>query len=270
MIKLKEYLLLLLVIFVASACNVGGSDEQADKLRMPSYDSLRVGLRDSSKVKDSIEDKVSNKNKIQESLNSKSQGLGRHKSSSDSNKSIGKLEENTMHSLGKIESSVSKKPKLLVSSNSSPNRSKDSFVDKTELLKKKGLTLEKLREMGFLYVKLNTENLKSVHDMYDSGYMDTLAYEKTKLSIEKNLRIIRLLNKLSLEKGLQDEKFSLIYLDQFVGIVREGLITSQEVLQYLQRIYDTHKVSQHKYIVSAKNLRVNVDLMWAIIREVDF
>lgn len=273
MIKLRYYLLLLSLVLVAGACQSGGADdEQAEKL--PNYDSLRSALLDSSRIKDSLSGmdtdgeqkslvKRERRPKNGQFLSNGSDFIG------DSDRVAHKVVKSQNLELSENgEGDISSEKAQIIK----PQVENDKMdtLSRSDLLLQKGLTLERLREMGFLYVKLNTENLKSVHDMFDSGYMDTLAYEKTKLSIEKNLRIIRLLNQLSTEKGLQDKKFAVIYLNQFVGIVREGLITSQEVLQYLQRIYDTKKVSQQKYIVSANNLRVNVNLMWTIIRELDF
>lgn len=283
MIKIK-YLLFLLVLLGASACSSDKSEEDEQVGQLPNYDSLRVALLDSSVLRNnnnnndnSDSDNTLKHNKISERKNNLVKDSVLHKK----NISKSKIEEKEefYKNLKVVEKSVNiqeKEKEVVLSDNALDNsfttnkKKQKEPKDRIDQILHKGLTLDKLREMGFLYVKLNSENLKSVRDMYDSGYVDTLSYEKIKLSIEKNLRIIRLLNQLSWEQGLQDEKFIVIYLDQFIEIVREGLITSQEVLEYLQRVYDTNKVSQHKYIVSANNLRVNVDLMWRIIREIDF
>lgn len=280
MIKIK-YLLFLLVLLGASACSSDKFEEDEKVGQLPNYDSLRVALLDSSVFRNNNDnsdtDNTFKHNKISEGKNNLVKDSVLHKK----NISKSKIEEKEefYKNLKVAEKSVNiqeKEKEVILSDNALDNsfttnkKNQKESEDRIDQILHKGLTLDKLREMGFLYVKLNSENLKSVRDMYDSGYVDTLSYEKIKLSIEKNLRIIRLLNQLSWEHGLQDEKFIVIYLDQFIGIVREGLITSQEVLEYLQRVYDTNKVSQHKYIVSANNLRVNVDLMWRIIREIDF
>lgn len=280
MIKIK-YLLFLLVLLGASACSSDKFEEDEKVGQLPNYDSLRVALLDSSVLRNNNDnsdtDNTFKHNKISEGKNNLVKDSVLHKK----NISKSKIEEKEefYKNLKVAEKSVNiqeKEKEVILSDNALDNsfttnkKNQKESEDRIDQILHKGLTLDKLREMGFLYVKLNSENLKSVRDMYDSGYVDTLSYEKIKLSIEKNLRIIRLLNQLSWEHGLQDEKFIVIYLDQFIGIVREGLITSQEVLEYLQRVYDTNKVSQHKYIVSANNLRVNVDLMWRIIREIDF
>lgn len=280
MIKIK-YLLFLLVLLGASACSSDKFEEDEKVGQLPNYDSLRVALLDSSVLRNNNDnsdtDNTFKHNKISEGKNNLVKDSVLHKK----NISKSKIEEKEefYKNLKVEEKSVNiqeKEKEVILSDNALDNsfttnkKNQKESEDRIDQILHKGLTLDKLREMGFLYVKLNSENLKSVRDMYDSGYVDTLSYEKIKLSIEKNLRIIRLLNQLSWEHGLQDEKFIVIYLDQFIGIVREGLITSQEVLEYLQRVYDTNKVSQHKYIVSANNLRVNVDLMWRIIREIDF
>lgn len=280
MIKIK-YLLFLLVLLGTSACSSDKFEEDEKVGQLPNYDSLRVALLDSSVLRNNNDnsdtDNTFKHNKISEGKNNLVKDSVLHKK----NISKSKIEEKEefYKNLKVAEKSVNiqeKEKEVILSDNALDNsfttnkKNQKESEDRIDQILHKGLTLDKLREMGFLYVKLNSENLKSVRDMYDSGYVDTLSYEKIKLSIEKNLRIIRLLNQLSWEHGLQDEKFIVIYLDQFIGIVREGLITSQEVLEYLQRVYDTNKVSQHKYIVSANNLRVNVDLMWRIIREIDF
>lgn len=280
MIKIK-YLLFLLVLLGASACSSDKFEEDEKVGQLPNYDSLRVALLDSSVFRNNNDnsdtDNTFKHNKISEGKNNLVKDSVLHKK----NISKSKIEEKEefYKNLKVAEKSVNiqeKEKEVILSDNALDNsfttnkKNQKESEDRIDQILHKGLTLDKLREMGFLYVKLNSENLKSVRDMYDSGYVDTLSYEKIKLSIEKNLRIIRLLNQLSWEHGLQDEKFIVIYLDQFIEIVREGLITSQEVLEYLQRVYDTNKVSQHKYIVSANNLRVNVDLMWRIIREIDF
>lgn len=285
MIKIK-YLLFLLVLLGTSACSPDKSEEGEQVGQLPNYDSLRVALLDSSVLRNNNSDKTLKHNKISEGENNLIKDSVLHEKNISKSKIVEK--EEFYKNLKVAEKSVNiqeKEKEVVLSDNTldnsfttnkkNPKEPKDGGdqmepKDRIDQILHKGLTLDKLREMGFLYVKLNSENLKSVRDMYDSGYVDTLSYEKIKLSIEKNLRIIRLLNQLSWEHGLQDEKFIVIYLDQFIGIVREGLITSQEVLEYLQRVYDTNKVSQHKYIVSANNLRVNVDLMWRIIREIDF
>lgn len=154
-------------------------------------------------------------------------------------------------------------------------RSASSVATKTDTglalsFQRKGLTLDRLKYMAFLYVKINSDNIKIVQQMFDSSFIDTLHYERTKLSIEKNLRIIRLLNQVSVDKSNSDQQFAQIYLSQLIAIIKDGLVLSQEVLRYLQSIYDTEHINQQQYISSADNLKTNVGLMWDIIREVDY
>lgn len=145
-------------------------------------------------------------------------------------------------------------------------RSVSSVPTKTDTgsvlsFQRKGLTLDRLKYMAFLYVKINSDNIKIVQQMFDSSFIDTLHYERTKLSIEKNLRIIRLLNQISVDKSNSDQQFAQIYLSQLIAIIKDGLVLSQEVLRYLQSIYDTERINQQQYISSADNLKTNVDLM---------
>lgn len=150
-----------------------------------------------------------------------------------------------------------------------PSREDTRFTDGLGGPPTRKITLERLKEMAYLYIRINSQNMKSIKEIYDSGFVDGVIYERAKVSAEKNLRIIRLLNRMAVEKVPTDKAFIRVYTGEFVTIVKDGLVASQEVLQYLQKNYDDSTVSQKEYIASANNLKANVAMVWDIVHEID-